>query len=185
MLHTSPPAHGVWWSYSAWIGTTDSLFAEYSLLACACVRWPPKDDRARADIPKDLPGLRFVYEICGGDNYLREGPRSRECDEVGFRLALALCGGTLFGHEHGEQPTVRQRTEGADLMRRLAEAGVVDGSCGWAFLLQNGELVPQDTSQAANFHRQAASAGHAQSMHELGTIYCIGRRAVPRTHALV
>ena len=137
--------------------------------------WPELPPRSVSD---DLSSLRRAFESCGGKDHLREGPRSAECNDITFRLAVALLGGTLYGHRDLDDaaivPTEDENAEGADLMRHLADAGSTYGLCGWAFLLHCGEFVEEDAEEAAEYHRRAAMAGFAQSMHELGTMHYLG-----------
>jgi hypothetical protein len=124
----------------------------------------------------DIPGLRAAFASCGGIDHLREGPRTNECNEVAFKLAVAILGGTLYGHlpDEPEEVAAEESAEGTELMRCLADAGSMEGSCGWAFILHSGDLVQEDVKRAAAYHRQAATAGYAQSMHELGTMHYLG-----------
>ena len=107
------------------------------------------------------------------------------CHDTKFSLAIALLGGSLFGHaspqeEDVEAPAKEEATEdqrqGATLMRQLAEKGVVEGLCGWAYCLLDGEVAgcAYDAPKALGFHEAAARGGYAQSMHELGVLYYTG-----------
>ena len=133
--------------------------------------WP-----AERPTKSDIPFLRAAFDKCGGKDHLREGPRTRECTEVSFKLAVALLGGTLYGHvsDDDDQTSEAETSEGADLMRCVADAGSIDGLCGFAYLLHNGDFVKEDVPRAAKYHEQAATAGYAQSMHELGTMFYLG-----------
>lgn len=132
--------------------------------------WPPREGQPSRE---QIPILRAAFDHCGGKDHLREGPRTRECNEVSFKLATALCG-VLCGHTSDDQPSEVEQAEGSELMRCLADAGIVEGSCGWAFILHTGDLVEEDVAGAAQYHRQAAQAGYAQSMHEIGTMHYLG-----------
>ena len=124
---------------------------------------------------RDIPVYREGLAACGGADHLREGPRTAPCNEVTFKLAMSLLGGTLCGHVSNEEERSEEEiAEGTDLMRQLADAGSIEGSCGWAFILHNGDYVEEDVERAAQYHRQAAGAGYAQSMHELGTMHYLG-----------
>ena len=98
---------------------------------------------------------------------------------IAFRLGVAYLGGHLFGHQPDGERDEKEISEGARIMRDLAERGSAEGACGWAFCLANGEGVPEDASRAAQYHHQAAAAGLAQSMHELGTMHYIGTPGPP------
>ena len=117
--------------------------------------------------------LQKASEACGGEDVAA-------CHRTTFSLAVALLGAPLFGHSPessaaGEQePTDDERAQGAALMRRLAERGMLEGLCGWAMSLLDGEESPRDVPHAMACHRAAAAGGLAQSMHELGVIYYTG-----------
>jgi len=124
--------------------------------------WPPESGNPRAAIP----ALRKALGACG--------PASEpECHEVAFRLATALLGG-LDGHVEVDDVDERQRSEGANLMRTLAESGSVDGACGWGYCLAQGEVVEEDPAGAEHYYRQAARAGCEQAMHQLGVMHYLG-----------
>ena len=124
--------------------------------------WPPESGNPRAAIP----ALRKALGACG--------PASEpECHEVAFRLATALLGG-LDGHVEVDDVDERQRSEGANLMRTLAESGSVDGACGWGYCLAQGEVVAEDPAGAEQYYRQAARAGCEQAMHQLGVMHYLG-----------
>lgn len=116
----------------------------------------------------EVPMLRRALEAGGGVG---------ACQQLAFRLATALLGGTLCGHAHQDACDAGELAEGAALMRSLAEAGHPEGACGWAYCLANGDAVPEDAAGAARWHREAAKAGCAQSMHELGTLSYVKRDA--------
>ena len=141
------------------------------------VSWPPREILPRRD---EIPQLRAAFARCGGrDQLLDERRRTPRCDDVSFRLAASLCG-TQFGHPSEDEPSATERAEGAELMHLLADAGVREGACGFAYLLQHGELVQEDGAMAARHHQHAASAGYAQSMHELGTMFYLGEHGLPQ-----
>ena len=124
--------------------------------------WPPESGNPRAAIP----ALRKALSACG--------PASEpKCHEVAFRLATALLGG-LDGHVEVDDVDERQRSEGANLMRTLAESGSVDGACGWGYCLAQGEVVAEDPAGAEHYYRQAARAGCEQAMHQLGVMHYLG-----------
>lgn len=143
--------------------------------------WPPPSQQPpRAAIPE----LRKASALCGGADGVA-------CRETTFSLAVALLGGSLFGHAVAEdaaaEPTADERAEGVALLQRLAEHGLPQGLCAWAFCLLDGDMVPQDAPAAIECHRRAAAAGYAQSMHELGVIYYTGEwqaEGVPEDPAL-
>tara|TARA_B110001452_G_scaffold26433_1_gene20731 strand:- start:182 stop:1171 length:990 start_codon:yes stop_codon:yes gene_type:complete len=116
----------------------------------------------------DIPMMRAALAKCGS-------AEQSECHEVAFRLATSLLGGTLDGHVSDGDRNDEQLAEGADLMRRLADSGSIEGACGWAYCLAHGDVVPEDQEGAAHFYRKAAQAGCAQSMHELGIIHYLSR----------
>ena len=68
--------------------------------------------------------LQKASEACGGEDVAA-------CHRTTFSLAVALLGTPLFGHSPessaaGEQePTDDERAQGAALMRRLAERGML------------------------------------------------------------
>eukprot|EP00316_Scyphosphaera_apsteinii_P005945 CAMPEP_0119300346 /NCGR_PEP_ID=MMETSP1333-20130426/2290_1 /TAXON_ID=418940 /ORGANISM="Scyphosphaera apsteinii, Strain RCC1455" /LENGTH=278 /DNA_ID=CAMNT_0007302073 /DNA_START=51 /DNA_END=887 /DNA_ORIENTATION=- len=125
-------------------------------------KWPPQKF-----LLGDIPGLRSDPKRCGG---LGRG----ECDRVAFRLAVAYLGGSLVGHQEDGGRATHELAQGAEIMRTLAERGSPEGACGWAFCLANGEGVAEDIVSAVQYHQQAAAAGCAQSMHELGIMHYLG-----------
>lgn len=97
--------------------------------------WPPRREGAEAGC---RPALRRAFDACGGEQRLfaaKSGgwvaKRHHECDEITFQLAVSLLGGTLFGHSPNEPPTAEEQTEGAHLMRGLADAGSPPGASAW------------------------------------------------------
>ncbi|EOD10922.1 hypothetical protein EMIHUDRAFT_215224 [Emiliania huxleyi CCMP1516] len=124
--------------------------------------WPPRREGAEAGC---RPALRRAFDACGGEQRLfaaKSGgwvaKRHHECDEITFQLAVSLLG----------------------------------GACAWAFLLRNGDVVEEDSAKALHYHHQAhalyavgplswdaASAGYAQSMHEIGTMHYLGDGVEP------
>lgn len=124
--------------------------------------WPPESGNPRAAIP----ALRKALSTCGSAS-------QSECHEVAFRLATALLGG-LDGHVEADEVDERQRREGANLMRTLADSGSVDGACGWGYCLAEGEVVAEDQARAEHYYRQAARAGCEQAMHQLGVMHYLG-----------
>lgn len=119
-------------------------------------RWPPMQPAKRADIP----ALRRALDECGGVD-------RRECQEIGFALATTLLGGTLYGHATQESERgVDEMAQGAQLMRSLADRGSVDGACGWAYVLYNGDAVPADEKLAAEYFEQVNPAGFEAAPHQ-------------------
>ena len=138
-----------------------------------------------------IPGLkrRLTDECRPGSDSADSADVARKlqarCHDTKFSLAIALLGSSLFGHaspqeEDVEAPAKDEATEdqrqGATLMRQLAEKGVVEGLCGWAYCLLDGEVAgcAYDAPKALGFHEAAARGGYAQSMHELGVLYYTG-----------
>ena len=70
-------------------------------------------------------------------------------------------------------------------MQTLAESGSVEGACGFAFCLSEGEVVPEDPERAEQYYMQAARAGCAQSMHQLGLMKYLGGASDEETHEAV
>ena len=140
-----------------------------------------------------IPGLkrRLTDECRPGSDSADSADVARKlqarCHDTKFSLAIALLGSSLFGHaspqeEDVEAPAKEEATEdqrqGATLMRQLAEKGVAEGLCGWAYCLLDGEVaggeVAYDAPKALGFHEAAARAGYAQSMHEAAVLYYTG-----------
>ena len=99
-------------------------------------------------------------------------------------MATSLLGG-LDGHVERDDCDEQQRREGAELMQTLAESGSVEGACGFAFCLSEGEVVPEDPERAEQYYMQAARAGCAQSMHQLGLMKYLGGASDEETHEAV
>jgi len=152
------------------------------ILLDTCTTWSPRDRPPRAA----LPGLRKVaIEQCGSVS-LKDNSSSA-CHKALFSLAVALLDSTTFGYmtdaevqERRESPEQRRefRRQGAHLTRRLAEIGMPEGLCGWAFCMLSEEPIDDvrfDPPAAVRCHLQAAVRGCTQSMHELGVIYYTGQ----------
>lgn len=133
--------------------------------------WPPPEMASSSR--GEVPALRSHLEKC------TEGGRADgACHDTKFKLAMSLLGGRLSGHyeteDDGDERTADEIAEGLSLMRSLADEGSQEGMCAWAFILYNGSVVEEDPIGAVRYHRQAASAGYGQSMHELGTMSYLG-----------
>ena len=171
--------------------------------AALAARWVEEEGRPGYTPPRGtwldptprsaIPGLkrRLTDECRPGSDSADSADVARKlqarCHDTKFSLAIALLGSSLFGHaspqeEDVEAPAKEEATEdqrqGATLMRQLAEKGVVEGLCGWAYCLLDGEVaggeVAYDAPKALGFHEAAARGGYAQSMHELGVLYYTG-----------
>ena len=169
--------------------------------AALAARWVEEEGRPGYTPPRGtwlnptprsaIPGLkrRLTDECRPGSDSADSADVARKlqarCHDTKFSLAIALLGSSLFGHaspqeEDVEAPAKEEATEdqrqGATLMRQLAEKGVVEGLCGWAYCLLDGEVAgcAYDAPKALGFHEAAARGGYAQSMHELGVLYYTG-----------
>ena len=169
--------------------------------AALAARWVEEEGRPGYTPPRGtwldptprsaIPGLkrRLTDECRPGSDSADSADVARKlqarCHDTKFSLAIALLGSSLFGHaspqeEDVEAPAKEEATEdqrqGATLMRQLAEKGVVEGLCGWAYCLLDGEVAgcAYDAPKALGFHEAAAQRGFAQSMHELGVLYYTG-----------
>ena len=169
--------------------------------AALAARWVEEEGRPGYTPPRGtwldptprsaIPGLkrRLTDECRPGSDSADSADVARKlqarCHDTKFSLAIALLGSSLFGHaspqeEDVEAPAKEEATEdqrqGATLMRQLAEKGVAEGLCGWAYCLLDGEVAgcAYDAPKALGFHEAAAKIGYAQSMHELGVLYYTG-----------
>ena len=166
--------------------------------AALAARWVEEEGRPGYTPPRGtwldptprsaIPGLkrRLTDECRPGSDSADSADVARKlqarCHDTKFSLAIALLGSSLFGHAspQEEAPAKEEATEdqrqGATLMRQLAEKGVAEGLCGWAYCLLDGEVAgcAYDAPKALGFHEAAARGGYAQSMHELGVLYYTG-----------
>ena len=64
-------------------------------------------------------------------------------------------------------------------LRVRAEQGNVDAQFDLGFMYENGDGVPKDSAQAAQWYRKAAEQGLSGAQNSLGVMYAIGK-GVPK-----
>ena len=82
---------------------------------------PPGSWPSQRSLRGDIPGLRSDLKRCGGSL------ECVQCQKIAFRLGVALLGGTLSGHSDDGERDDAELSEGAEIMRQLAESGSADG----------------------------------------------------------
>ena len=100
-------------------------------------------------------------------------------------LALMLVMGLAFAADHpdmsegDEAYSAENYPKAAALYRKDAELGVIAAQVNLAFMYLDGQGVPQDDQQAANWFAKAAAQGNVEAQFNLGVLYQEGK-GVPK-----